>query len=325
VASFTRTQELEHEIGPLGRFSLRATSADVRLLAGDDGMARVRATFEIRASSEAEADEIFERAKLRAERADRTLTVSEPRLAAVSGLAGLGELGRILGMGGWASAAEVEASVPPTAEIRHDTVNADARVTGLHGVQSYTSISGDLVLSDVGGTIHARSVSGVVSLRGDAPIRLQAGSVSGDVSLLAPRFDELQVTTVSGDVDVEGRLAPVAAHRVETTSGDLTLGLIGGLAIEVRGLSTDLISALPHRSEGSRDRRRYVFGTPGAELLFSSLSGDVTVGTARRITDAAPQPHPAHPTDEQRRLEILHALERGEIDVDEAAQRIGAL
>jgi hypothetical protein len=46
--------------------------------------------------------------------------------------------------------------------------------------------------------------------------------------------------TVSGDVELEGELDPAAEHRVETVSGDLSLGAVAGLTLEVRGLSTDV-------------------------------------------------------------------------------------
>jgi hypothetical protein len=135
--------------------------------------------------------------------------------------------------------------------------------------------------------------------------------------------------TVSGDAELEGDLA-AAHHRVETVSGDLSLGLVGGLTLEVRGLSTDGSGAVAHRSEGSRERRRYVIGDGAATLQFSSMSGDVVVHTARRV--AAPPPAtppppmpPAPPTPPLapgEQMAVLRALERGDIDVDEASRRL---
>ena len=133
---------------------------------------------------------------------------------------------------------------------------------------------------------------------------------------------------------------PGPGHRIETVSGDLMLATSGGLALEVRGLSTDVSVALPHRSEGSRDRRRYVVGGGEANLLFSSMSGDVVVHGPRRgggglpplpplppleVTPPAPPPPPRSPRrqlSDAEQLEVLQALERGEIDVEEAAELI---
>ena len=58
---------------------------------------------------------------------------------------------------------------------------------------------------------------------------------------------------------------------------------------------------------------------------FNSMSGDVNVRHPRRISarSAAAQPTP-EPTPAQQgsQLEVLRALERGEIDVDEATRRL---
>jgi hypothetical protein len=93
--------------------------------------------------------------------------------------------------------------------------------------------------------------------------------------------------------------------------------------------------SVPHRSEGSRDRRRYVIGDGAASLLFSSMSGDVMARPSRRFSESirmpAPPTPPTPPTppaapaapmapDEQ--LAILQALERGEIDIEEASERL---
>ena len=60
MATFVRVQEIEHEIGSDGRFSLRVTSPDVELRGVAGPVARVRIEFELRAANDAEADEAFE-------------------------------------------------------------------------------------------------------------------------------------------------------------------------------------------------------------------------------------------------------------------------
>jgi hypothetical protein len=74
-------------------------------------------------------------------------------------------------------------------------------------------------------------------------------------------------------------------------------------------------------------------GAGGPLVLFNSMSGDLSIRHPRRLDRVVPQPPapPAAPTppapqrpaispDEQ--LAILQALERGEIDVDEATSRL---
>jgi hypothetical protein len=327
MATFVRTQEIEHEIGPTGSLQLRITSADVRIRGIEGGVASVRAIFEVRAADEAEADEVYAAVQLRVARDEGALGVSEPERN-MRGL--VGGLHRLLGMPHADLSVEVE--LPVGAELRFDGVSADLTATGLRGNQRFKTVSGDLVLTDVAGELGLHSVSGDATVRAVAELGLDAGSVSGDLSIVAPRISTLRANTVSGDLEIEGELAGGESHRVETVSGDLTLGLVGNLNLEVRGLSTDVRCDLPHRSEGSRDRRRYIIGEGGPQLLFSSMSGDVSVRAARRLSAPAPG-QPAEPPDwpksptptpaPDERLAILRALERGELDVDEALRRLG--
>lgn len=178
-------------------------------------------------------------------------------------------------------------------------------------------MSGALRLTDIGGDLRVRGVSADVSLRAAAAVRLELNTVSGDVSAMAPRFSALRIVTVSGDVELEGALPTDAESRLETVSGDVRVGVVNGLTIEVRALSSDVEVSVPHRSEGSRDRRRYVIGDGRARLVFRSMSGDLVAHAPRRLSPAAAAP--AVPDDQ---LTILRALERGEIDVDEAARRL---
>jgi hypothetical protein len=327
MATFVRTQEIEHEIGADGQLALRVTSPDVEMRAVDGGAARVRARFEIRADAEADADQIFDRISFRVTEGPGSLAVTEPR----DGPGGIGSLIRML-----AGSGKVDASVavdaPSGCDLRFDGVSADVTSTGFRGPQQYRTVSGDLVLEDVGGDLRVKGVSSDIALRASATLpSLEINTVSGDVSAIAPHIGQLHVITVSGDVELETSLAVGPGHWVETVSGDLSLGVSGGLTVEVRGLSTDVDVRLPHRAEGSRDRRRYVIGEGGANLLFSSMSGDVVVRGTRRggPTPPAPPAPAAPPTpprmvviSDEEQLKVLRALERGEIGIEEAAARL---
>ncbi len=324
--TFVRTQEIEHEIGPTGSLQLRITSADVRIRGIEGGVARVRGIFEVRAADEAEADEAFAALQLRVVRDEHALGIEEPKRQ-IHGLAG--GLRRLLGTP--TADLSVEVELPAGAELNFDGVSSDLTAAGLRGDQRFKTVSGDMVLTDVGGELGLHSVSGDATVRAIAELGLEAGSVSGDFSIVAPRIARLRANTVSGDLEIEAELKVGDSHRVETVSGDLTLGLVGSLDLEVRGLSTDVRCDLPHRSEGGRDRRRYIIGEGGPQLLFSSMSGDVSVRAARRLTlhaghaaDASHPPSPpAPPPAADERLAILQALERGDLDVDEALRRLG--
>jgi hypothetical protein len=335
MATYVRTQEISHDIGTDGRFSLRVTSPDVELRPTEGTVARVRVEFEIRAASDEEADAALDRIKFRVSTGDGLLEVAEPR----RNESGIGSIIRLLGVGGKLGA-RVVAELPAQARVSCSGVSADLLAIGLIGPQEYKTVSGDLVLTEAAGSMRLSSVSGDLSLRAVGPISLRANTVSGDISAFAPRFEEARLITVSGDVELEGELATGGEHRIETVSGDLSFGAVGSLLLEVRGLSTDVEVTVPHRSEGSRDRRRYVIGNGGPNLRFSSMSGDVSVGGARRfesgpfeppepperherpVAPAPPASPPPPPLGADDQLEILRALERGEIDVNEANRRL---
>lgn len=329
MATFVRVQEVERELGSDGRFSLRVTNPDIELRGTDGTVARVRIEYGVRASSEEEADQVLERVRFAVREGEGSLEIAEPKHDG----SGLGTIVRLLSGGGARVDARITAEIPARTHVAYTGVSADLLGVGLKGTQEYRTVSGDLVLSDLGGSIRVNGVSGDVSIRADEPIRLQANTVSGDLSVVAPRVEECRAVTVSGDVELEAALGSATDHRIETVSGDLSLGAAGGLTIEVRGLSSDVDVNVAHRSEGSRDRRRYVIGDGSAQVLFSSMSGDVTISSARRIAGdlgvpAAPTPpSPPHPpapprltADEE--LRVLRALERGEIDVEEATRRL---
>lgn len=333
---FVRQQEIEHEVGPTGRFHMRVTSPDVEIRATDEAKARVAIEFELKAGSDAEADQLLERVKYQVNERAGALEVHEPRY----GNGGVGAIARVLGLGSAQFETSVVAQVPAGAEITFEGVSGDLDVVGTRGRQEYRTVSGDIQLREVGGDLRVRGVSSDISLRADEAVRLELNSVSGDVSAIAPRYDSLHVVTVSGDVEIEGELSQEAESRVETVSGDLLLGLGGGATIEVRALSSDVSIGTPHRAEGSRDRRRYIVGDGAARFMFSSMSGDFFVRPPRRASPAAPTPPvapqgptpptpptppsaPSRPLGADEQLAVLRALERGEISVDEAATRLG--
>ncbi len=152
MARFVRVQNIRHTLGAEGRFDLKVTSADVRVRGNDGADLSVRATFEIRAESEQEADEIFRRVQLLTEAGSGRVSVQEPDGAPSM----RGMIDRLLrGRGGVELSVEVE--VPQAAEVRLETVSGDATVEGMLGAQRYTTVSGDLYLTDAGGSMRVNT------------------------------------------------------------------------------------------------------------------------------------------------------------------------
>jgi hypothetical protein len=319
MARFSRTQTIQHDVGATGRLSLRVASADVRVRGVDGPTAIVRATFDVPASSEQEADALLEEVKLESTVAPGELIVSEPSATGASGLGAM--IGRMLTGGGDVDYT-VEIELPREAGLALETVSGEVTADGLRGAQRCVTVSGDMFVDDAGGNLRIDTVSGDVVIRADLPVAARVNAVSGDLSLTAPRLEAMRLHTVSGDIEAEGELSPTGDFRIETVSGDFDIGLVGGATIEVRGIATDISSDVDHRIEGRLDRRRLVIGSGQPLLTFSSMSGDIGVRRPRRLRTAPPAPPaaPAPPEDEQ--LAVLQALERGEIDVEEAARRL---
>jgi hypothetical protein len=169
------------------------------------------------------------------------------------------------------------------------------------------------------------TVSGDARLHEGGELEFDGATTSGDLTVEATLVARLGVRTISGDVRVVGRLLVGPRHAVETVSGDLQIETDGGLTV-------DSSRALDF---GRGNRGPAVYGDGAARLLFRSMSGDQRVrqrgGPAQppsaptsptRPTSPTPPTTPSAPIDSDARIEILRALERGEIDVDEASRRL---
>ena len=161
MAVFYRTQTIEHPIGRNGRLSIKVTSSDGVLRGVSGETARITANFQIRASSDEEADRIFAETQLRVEQGDGYLRVTEPdRSSPLGGLVERIFSGRIVDF-------DLTAEIPEQAELSFAGVSADVNVEGLLGDQQYATVSGDLSLTRLGGSASVNSVSGDVTMRAD--------------------------------------------------------------------------------------------------------------------------------------------------------------
>jgi hypothetical protein len=123
-----------------------------------------------------------------------------------------------------------------------------------------------------------------------------------------------------------------------------------GLRIEARTVTGELRSELPHRREAGPGRKQLVVGDGAIPLAFRSVSGDLRVtkprdslpaGAAAAPPDVTARPaaplapiapvSPVAPNDgsagsrEVARIDVLRALERGELSVEAAMRRIAEI
>lgn len=226
---------------------------------------------------------------------------------------------------------DLEVTIPTAVNLIVQGTSTDVRVDGLSGGQRYRLVSGDLEIRSSRGLIDAESMSGDVDVVADGPVRLAIRTVSGDVAIRAGSVLALGVGTTSGDIRMAVDLDGDGPFTLETVSGDVTLSVESDLRVETQTIAGDIRSEAPARIEDVDGQRSIVVGSGGPTVAFRSTSGDllITRPAAHRSTVSTP-PSANGPTSVRvvgpdDAMDVLRALERGDIDVAEAARRLEVL
>lgn len=249
-------------------------------------------------------------------------------------------------------AVDLDVDIPRTARVGARTLSGDVDASGIGGESRWSTASGDLRIRVDAGPVSLDSMSGDLLLEASVPVAVTARSVSGEIRVRAPRLDAVSVETTSGDVLLDGALAAGAAHTVSSVSGDVQVATGSPVRLDAQTVTGDVRASVPHRAEGGRGHRTLVVGDGSVALSLRTMSGDVRLrgGTTEPVAaPAAPTPMPApapaaapkppaarapawppvpamtQPDAESARLEILRALERGELDVEAASKHLEAL
>ena len=229
------------------------------------------------------------------------------------------------------------------------TASGDARVVGARGEIRVQTASGDLLIEGAAGELTARTANGDARIAGSSFDAFDVKTVSGDLLLEAALTGEASSLAHSVSGDVRLRLSPPSS------------GAEPNLTLTLKTVSGDVTAAPPFRKIDRRTWQAGT-GAAGPRVSVNSVSGDldarlVSLPSAATLSDrslppaprapsppsgppAAPQPPPpAEPgaaladaeggadrpdraNDEATRLAVLEAVERGEIDVDEALRRL---
>jgi hypothetical protein len=194
--------------------------------------------------------------------------------------------------------------VPQGSELRVNAVSASVDVRGVQGEQRLASVSGsvdvqdaasELNLSSVSGNVtvrargrsaltRAKSVSGGIDIDGIAG-ELEAESVSGGVEITAASLNRARLSSISGNVRLRSGLGPDSRIEAETTSGNVTLTILGDAAgeYELSSFSGGIRNCFgppvpPPPSVGPPSRRhRFREGTSDARIHANSLSGSINL------------------------------------------------
>jgi hypothetical protein len=300
-------RSIDHPIGRDGVFVLHVDSGDAHIRGIDGDRVAVRST---------DGDTL---AGVDIERGERSLAV---RSRSVDGR-------------GRPATPDLAIDVPRGATVVVDAGSADIVAEGLAGDSRLMTTSGDLTVREVRGSLAVEALSGDVEIHAPESLAVAARTVSGDLEVRAGVIDGLKAATTSGDATIVGRFAGPGPFGLETVSGDASLEPIGDLRIEFTTLTGDIHGrGIGHRS--ARDRAPILVGSGGGPTLtFRSTSGDLAVSprpqlapgqaTEPMATAAAVGDATASGETGDERLDILRSLERGDIDVDEAKQRLAEL
>lgn len=316
--------DLEQRIGPRGRFVLKFASGEVAVKGVEGDTVRVRSL------DDRSLSELFT-----VQAGDDHLELRQEEKF------GLGIFGR-------GQSAELDVEVPHGATVSIETASADIEVRDLSGAKRFRTASGEVSLNRVAGGVDVETVSGDIDLDSQAPIELTAKTVSGDIEVRVPALRRLDLGTTSGDIRVDGELAGEGPFALRTISGDAIVVGRSGFRVEAESVTGDLSSDLPGKRESMPGRKVLTVGRPGPTLAFRSVSGDFHVSQPRdaaptsvegaemqpdrRMPTPPPPPAPIAPPSpadvaeaDAARLEVLRELERGDITVAEATERLGRL
>lgn len=338
MSSTDTAPAIEHRIGEAGSLTVRLADLDVEVVAVGGDVARVRGANGERFPENLEID-----------RAADGITIRQQQRIGLDFKIGRGE-----------PPSKLAIEVPARTAVNVQTASGDVQAAKLRGPVRLRTTSGDVLLVDVAGDVQVETVSGDAAIRLDGPSGLTVKTVSGDTIVDGGRVDHFAYTSTSGDLRLKSELGE-GPHGIATVSGDATVTTQNGIRVAAQTVTGDLSSDLPHTSEGRAGRRSLIIGEGSKVIQFRSVSGDLRV-VGPNGDGAVPLPEPPippappappmipeipavpvpvvtasatgpatdttavdQPADDDARLEILRALERGEIDIEEATGRLAVL
>lgn len=243
--------------------------------------------------------------------------------------------------------------------IEVQTVSGDIRVDDVITRTALNTMSGDVRVHRTTGDLALQSASGDLALE-ETSGRLTARTASGDVRLTAAQCLAAEIKTASGDIVLDATLTGDGPFRAQTASGDVRLTMRQHTADghgPAATLAFQTISGDAHITPpfGQRERHRWQAGADtagGPHIAVTTVSGDLSAGIAAtgRPSGSAPRPDSRAPSaanwtrdelpdsmseaqqaaappaapDSADRLAVLEAVERGDIDIEEALHRLEA-
>lgn len=173
-------------------------------------------------------------------------------------------------------------------EVRAESISGTINSTGTPRLVSAKTVSGDVILADVGADtqLTVRAISGRIAMDRVRARVVDVNAISGTVRMTAWSGERAQIRTLSGRVMFDGTLAPAGRYDIESHSGDVHLSLAErpGFELEADTFNGGIQVDMPVRSEGpvvarGRQRRsvRGTYGDGAARLRIRTFTGDIVV------------------------------------------------
>jgi len=177
-----------------------------------------------------------------------------------------------------------------TGELSLNSMSGNVQVTGATRVLHAKTVSGDVTLTDCGaeGLLEASTMSGAVTGTNITARRVELQSISGTVTGRNVSAQAVKLNSMSDDVVFDGDLASGGRYEFTSHSGTVRLSVDGrtGFTFDASTFSGSVRTDIPLKSNnvgasaGSRRATRNVRGTFGdgsATVNATTFSGDVIV------------------------------------------------
>ena len=175
------------------------------------------------------------------------------------------------------NSAVISIALPEGVEVEAGTVSGDGLVSGIGGHTRLNTVSGSVMADGTAGDLHVNTVSGEVIARNHDGV-LTAKSISGEVTA-SGRFSHIRANTVSGDMsfDLLGFTQDFGANSV---SGDLTIRLPHDVGVDIVAKSASGTLVIDNQQYSQPGGKVETIAGPDGKLMIvrtNSVSGKTSI------------------------------------------------
>ncbi|HEY1848858.1 MAG TPA: DUF4097 family beta strand repeat-containing protein [Opitutaceae bacterium] len=272
-AKIDRVVERTFTVQPGVALDVTTSGGDIKVESSSDPVVRVIAKEHIRASSEAEADDLLKKLDLTIEQSGNEVVAKA-------------EYKNDMGFhwGGTPVQVDFEIRVPASASAELKTSGGDIDVGDIQGTLRAHTSGGSLHLGDIGGAIDASTSGGNISLgqgREKTKLSTSGGNISVDRVVgpadLRTSGGDIKVDAVDNTLDAETSGGEVKATFEGLLKGDCSLSTSGG-EVKVNVGKNAAFDLNAHTSGGEVDASGLMITISHGGARKSSLEGSVNGG-----------------------------------------------